>query len=186
MGELDPELALLGLRTTPISEKIRSPIEMLMGRKAKANLPINMRNQLADPEQINAALCDRQVSQKSNYDSRAGAELPQLYAGQHVRIQYQPNGNWVPARIVRETDEPRSYVLETSNGSLLRRSRHHIAETPPQRAPVVEQQPSPKRVRFLEDAVPEPEPPDVTTASGTTTATGRCKKRRVQSLRTST
>ena len=76
MDELDPELALLCLHTTLISEKIRSPIEMLMGRKAKANLPISMRNQLADSEQINAALRDRQVSQKSNYDSRAGAELP--------------------------------------------------------------------------------------------------------------
>ena len=70
----------------------------------------------------------------------------------------------MPARIVRETDEPGSYLLETSNGSLVRRSRHHIAETPPPRAPVVEQQQSPKRVRFLEDAVPEPAPPDAMTA----------------------
>ena len=147
MDELDPELALLCLRTTPISDKIRSPNEMLVGRKAKANLPKSTRNQLVDSEQINAALRDRQVSQKSNYDSRAGAELPQLYAGQHVRFQYHPSGNWMPARIVRETDDTRSYLLETSNGSLLRRSRHHIAETPPQRAPVVEQQQSPKRVQ---------------------------------------
>ena len=170
MDERDPELALLCLRTTPISGKIRSPIEMLMGRKAKANLPISMRNQPADSEQTSAALRDRQVSQKSTYDSRVGAELPQLYAGQHVRFQYQPSGNWMPARIVRETDEPRSYLLETSNGTLLRRSRHHIAETPPLRAPVVEQQQSPRRVRFLEDALPEPAPPDAMTTREPTTA----------------
>ena len=75
MAELDSELALLCLRTTPISDKIRSPVEMLMGRKAKASLPTSMRNQLADSEQMNSALRDRQVSQKSNYDSRVAATI---------------------------------------------------------------------------------------------------------------
>ena len=75
MDELDSELALLCLRTTPISDKIRSPVEMLMGRKAKASLPTSMRNQLADSEQMNSALRDRQVSQKSNYDSRVAATI---------------------------------------------------------------------------------------------------------------
>ena len=119
IDDLDPDLALLCLRTTPISDKIRPPMELLMGRKAKANLSVSMRNQLPDAEQIGAALRDRQALQKHNYDKRAGVEFPQLYAGQHVRFQYQPGGNWIPARIVRETDEPRSYLLETSDGSLL-------------------------------------------------------------------
>ena len=35
----DPELALLCLRTTPVSANIPSPIEIMTGRKAKANLP---------------------------------------------------------------------------------------------------------------------------------------------------
>ena len=140
-----------------------------MGRKAKANLPVSMRNQLPDAEQIGAALRDRQALQKHNYDKRAGVEFPQLYAGQHVRFQYQPVGNWIPARIVRETDEPRSYLLETSDGSLLRRSRHHIAERPLPRTPITEPQQPPKRVRFTDDVMPEPALPQAMPARATTT-----------------
>ena len=136
MDDLDPDLAHLCIRTTPISNKIRSPMELLMSRKGKANLPANMRNQLPDAEQIGAAFRDRQDLQKRNYNLRAGIELPQLYAGQHVRFQQHPSSKWTPARIVKEADEPRSCVLETSHGSVLRRSRHHIAETPLPRAPV--------------------------------------------------
>ena len=156
MDDLDPDLALLCLRTTPISNKIRSPMELLMSRRGKANLPVSMRNQLPDAEQIGAAFRDRQDLQRRNCNLRAGAELPQLYAGQHVRFQQQPSSKWTPARIVREAAEPRSYVLETSDGSVLRRSRHHIAETPPPRAPVAELLRQPKRVRFLNDIMPAP------------------------------
>ena len=156
MDDLDPDLALLCLRTTPISNKIRSPMELLMSRKGKANLPVNMRNQLPDAEQIGAAFRDRQDLQKRNYNLRAGTELPQLYAGQYVRFQQHPSSKWTPARIVKEADEPRSYVLETSDGSVLRRSRHHIAETPLPRAPATELQRQPKRVRFLDDVMPAP------------------------------
>ena len=153
MDDLDPDLALLCLRSTPISKKIISPLELLMSRKGKANLTVSMHNQLPDAEQIGAAFRDRQDLQRRNYNLRAGAELPQLYAGQHVRFQQQPSSKWTPARIVREAAEPRSYLLETSDGSVLRRSRHHIAETP---LPVAELQRQPKRVRFLDDVMSAP------------------------------
>ena len=55
MDDIDPDLALLSIRTTPISNNIRSPMELLMNRKGKANLPVSMRNQLPDAEQIGAA-----------------------------------------------------------------------------------------------------------------------------------
>ena len=50
----------------------------------------------------------------------------------------------------------RGRMLETSDGSVLRRSRHHIAETPLPRAPATELQRQPKRVRFLDDVMPAP------------------------------
>ena len=127
-----------------------------MCRKGKANLPVNMRNQLPDAEQIVAAFRDPHDLQKRNYNLRAGTELPQLYAGQHVRFQQHPSSKCTHARIVREADEPRSNVLETSDGGVLRRSRRHIAETLLPRAPVTELQRQPKRVRFLGDVTPAP------------------------------
>ena len=156
IDDLDPDIALLCLRTTPISNKIRSPMELFVSRKDKANLPVNMRNQLHNAEQIGAAFRDRQDLQKHNYNLRAGAELPQLHAGQHGRSQQQPCDKWTPARIVREAAEPRSYVLETSDSRVLRRSRHHIAETPLPLAPVTELQRQPKRIRFLDNVMPAP------------------------------
>ena len=146
MDDLDPDLALLFLRTSPISNTIMSPMELLMSRIGKANLPVSMDNQLPDDKQISAAFRDRQDLQKRNYNMRAGAELLQLYAGQHVRFQQQPSSKCTPARILREAAEPRSYVLETSDGSVLRRSRHHVAEKSLPRAPVTESQRLPKRV----------------------------------------
>ena len=59
IDDLDPDLALSCLRTTPISNKIRSPMELLMSRKRKINLPVSMRNHLPNAEQIGAAFRDR-------------------------------------------------------------------------------------------------------------------------------
>ena len=104
MDDLDPYLALLCLRTTPVSNTIWSPMELLMSRKGKANLPVSKRKQLPDAEQIGAAFRDRRALQKLNYNMGAGAELPQLYARQHVRFQQQPSSKRTHARIVNEAD----------------------------------------------------------------------------------
>ena len=48
-----------------------------MSRKGTSNLPVNMRNQLLDAEQIGAAFRVRRDLQKRNHNIRAGAELPQ-------------------------------------------------------------------------------------------------------------
>ena len=41
---LDPELALLCLRSTPIDNKLPSPAEMLYTRKIQENLPVKVSN----------------------------------------------------------------------------------------------------------------------------------------------
>ena len=123
---MDPDLALLCLRTTPVSEKIKSPMEMLMGRKAKANLPVCVRNYNVDREAINAALEERQLSQKHYYDQRAGPELPTLHTGQEVRVQSHQDGRWLPATVESNCTEPRSYVVRMENGGQLRRNRRQL------------------------------------------------------------
>ena len=56
-------------------------------------------------------------------------ELPPLYRGQSVRYQAQLNGPWIPAQVVQKSAEPRSYILSTPNGKIIRRNRVHIKET---------------------------------------------------------
>ena len=81
---------------------------------------------------MHAALEHRQAAQKRHHDERAGPQLPNLRAGQQVRTQLT-NGSWTPATILAKCDMPRSYMLETANGSQVRRNRRHIAERPPPR-----------------------------------------------------
>lgn len=75
------------------------------------------RNQREDKDRTYDALRTRQESQKLYYDVKAGKELPPLSTGQKVRVQHHITGHWVPAKVAEKCSEPRSYVLETPNGS---------------------------------------------------------------------
>jgi transposase InsO family protein len=130
LDNVDRDLALLCLRTTPISNQIGSPMELLSKRKAKANLPVILRNECEDKDHVNDALESRQESQKFYYDAKSGKELPSLCTGQKVRFQHHVTGHWIPAKIAEKCAEPRSYILETPNGSRLRRNRKHLRELP--------------------------------------------------------
>ena len=148
--KVDPDMSLLCLRTTPISEKIDSPMELLTSRKARANLPVRLchpKHQSEVPENLQ----ERQTKQKLAYDRTAGPELPPLYVGQQVRIQNPVDGLWAPATVIQKCSEPRSYILRTPNGGRFRRNRRFIAECPsgtPERLK--------KKVRFADEMEPEP------------------------------
>ena len=150
--KIDPDMSLLCLRTTPISEKIDSPMELLTGRKARANLPVRLcrpKHQSEVPENLQ----ERQTKQKLAYDRTAGPELPPLYVGQQVRIQNPVDGLWAPGTVIQKCSEPRSYILGTPNGGRFRRNRRFIAECPrgtPERVK--------KKVRFADEMEPEPVP----------------------------
>ncbi|KAK7094506.1 hypothetical protein V1264_006061 [Littorina saxatilis] len=69
----DPDLALLCLRTTPLSSSILSPLEILTGRKARSNMPIKL-NSL--PNAIRKELQYRQKVQKIYHDPSAWSTSP--------------------------------------------------------------------------------------------------------------
>ena len=145
----DPQLALLCLRATPIDSKLPSPAELLMQRKIQTPLLTKITNSHRDHEDIQSRLQDRQSAMKEHHDKYA-QDLPPLYRGQSVRYQAQLNGPWIPAQVVQNSAEPRSYILSTPNGKTIRRNRVHIRETaePCRRTvtfsdPVVQNTPSP-------------------------------------------
>ena len=63
-----------------------------MGRKAKSNLPVSIRNTLNDQDSIHQALLQRQATQAANYNSHAGPQLANLYIGQRVCVQDHRDG----------------------------------------------------------------------------------------------
>ena len=72
--------------------------------------------------------------QKKYFDQHS-TELSPLLTGQYVRVQDHVTGLWNPATVVGKCSEPRSYMIETPNGAVLRRNRRHIREVTPPTVP---------------------------------------------------
>ncbi|XP_063962166.1 uncharacterized protein K02A2.6-like [Lytechinus pictus] len=124
---IDPNMALLCIRATPIDSCIPSPAELLYGRKMKNNLPVRIPNNASYRDNVYRRLQQRQETQKYYHDKSAH-DLPPLTAGQLVRVQDHRTGHWFPATVRDKLPEPRSYLVETPNGRLLRRNRKQRAD----------------------------------------------------------
>ena len=118
----DVQLALLRLRTTPISCRLPSPAEMLFQRRVRDTLPSKIRNSDPLQEDIRQELTSRQIEQK-DYHDKSVKELPPLIPGQRALYQDLQSGRWAPATVVTRAPEPRSYVIRTDNGQTMRRNR---------------------------------------------------------------
>ena len=128
----DVNMALLCLRSTPIDSKLPSPGELLNKRKLRNNLPVKIQNAEQNKAEVYERLSERQQKQKDYHDKHAlPRELPPLVIGQHVTIQNQDTGRWTPAVVVAKCPEPRSYIVQTPNGTQLRRNRNHLRDIEP-------------------------------------------------------
>ena len=100
-----------------------------MCRRTRTIVPI--REELLNPE-IPFAEKERQKmkvmkeKQASYYDRHIRA-LPELEEDDSVRVKpvHLSESEWKKARVVKRVDD-RSYLLESSNGGLLRRNRYHL------------------------------------------------------------
>ena len=89
LSNIDPDMALLILRSTPVDYNLPSPSELLNMRKMKSNLPIRLKNQDPGRDGFTQRLAERQHHQKQHYDRRAGEELAALIPNQPVLIRDQ-------------------------------------------------------------------------------------------------
>ena len=65
------------------------------------------------------------------YNHNVGSELPELFSGMKVLVQRFDDQSWEPAIIKEKCSEPRSYIVELSNGSKVRRNRRFLKEISP-------------------------------------------------------
>lgn len=122
----DPALALLEYRNTPISNEIKSPNELLFGYKTRGILPINVkRNEWEKNELVRQKLLERQNEQKLVYD-RKSQNLNPLKLGDDVYIRKEECKPLEPAVVTKICDRPRSYEVQMSNGRKLERNRVHL------------------------------------------------------------
>ncbi len=120
----DPYMAMLCLNSTPISNKLPSPCELLTGRAFKSNLP--RMHQPSDPE-VKDRLKERQEVQEKFYN-KGSRELSTLLPDQPVRMYVPEKEQWEPATVLQQ-DAPRSYTV-SMNDTTYRRNRRHLVPVP--------------------------------------------------------
>jgi len=124
----DPYLALLNHRNTP-RDGVGSPAQRLFGRRTCTRLPTAdtlLKPNLKDSHDVTDRLMKDRLKAKSYYD-RGAKPLPDLYAGDTVRVRSQ-QGTWEPAQLMGEHPY-RSHSVMMPNGRIRRRNRRDIRKT---------------------------------------------------------
>lgn len=122
----DPNLALLEYRNTPINQNIKSPNELMFGRKINGIMPIEQTRSIKnDYKQVKEALKTRQYAPKYYYDSNVHHQ-PSIKLYEKVHVRLMPNTPLEPATIIGKCDRPRSYQVKLENGKILERTKRHI------------------------------------------------------------
>ena len=106
---------MLEYRNTPIGDGLKSPNEIMFGRKIRGILP-NYKNLEREREnrEIKEKLIDRQLRQKEYYDRNAH-NLKPINVNDKVYVKKELNKPMVPARVTRICDRPRSYEVQLPN-----------------------------------------------------------------------
>ena len=116
--------ALLHLRATPIDSHTKSPAELMFKRQLVTMLPSRSEPSLENIETRNHLF--------GRLQEKNGKELPGLLQGQQIRVREPMTKTWIPGAIMQRSTQPRSYIVSTEKGQILRRNRQHIRSVPPQ------------------------------------------------------
>lgn len=131
----DPYLALMCYRATPSAVTGVSPALLMAGRDIRTTLPMLEEKLQASPvdrHQIQQKDAQAKSAYRFFHDRRHSAlPLPELQSGQAVRVKLDGEKGWkMSAKVISKCSEPRSYIVKTDNGAVLRRNRRHLQAVP--------------------------------------------------------
>ena len=121
----DLYLCLLEYRNTMV-DNLASPAQLLMGRRLRTKIPVatsQLQPKVVDPCLVRKKQKERKAHQKQYYD-KGSRQLPDLKEGERARVQIP--GKWKPVVVMDKAITPRSYIVKTEEGRLLRRNRKHL------------------------------------------------------------
>ena len=128
----DPYLALLAHRSTPSTNNTMSPAQKLFKREMRTQLPdlrsfLSKKTEPAE-KQLPAKFHQRIRDKQKQFHDQSAKELPQIPDGATVRIHEKKS--WpTKAKVIEKAASPRSYNVQTENGTLLRRNRRDLLHT---------------------------------------------------------
>lgn len=123
----DPYLALLQFRNTPRGN-LPSPAQLLMSRSLRTQLPTvtkNLKPRTVKFQEYVKSKEENRNRMKDYYD-RKTKSLPGLEEGDQVYFKKMPNTPWITGTVKSKCNQPRSYIVEGSDGFIGRRNRQHI------------------------------------------------------------
>lgn len=127
----DPLIALMCYRSTPCTTMGVSPAELLMGRKIRTTLPTlekNLRPKWPNRKIVKQKDAGEKAKQAFHYNHRHRARpLPPLRPGDAVFTKLdQEKARVTPAVVSNECVTPRSHLINTPQGAVLRRNRRYL------------------------------------------------------------
>ena len=132
LSQDDSNLALMTYRATPVPATGYSPAQLLMGRQMRTTLPV-LKEKLKPqwPPMRKLKVNDQKAKSRytTNYNRRYSVRpLSTLAPGQSVYMKLDQDKHWdTMATVVHgHQDNPRSYIIKTSEGKLFRRNRRHL------------------------------------------------------------
>ena len=120
---------LIALRSTPVGNGLPSPAVLLQGRNLRSGLHCHTESlmpKVVSPQQMKHCLLDKQSQCTFYHDANKSFKDP-LSPNQTVRVRKERR--WVPATVVRHTNNPQSYWVRLTNGYVVRPNRTHINTT---------------------------------------------------------
>ena len=120
---------LIALRSTPVGNGLPSPAVLLQGRNLRSGLHCHTESlmpKVVSPQQVKRCLLDKQSQCTFYHDANKSFKDP-LTPNQTVRVRKERR--WVPATVVRHTNNPHSYWVPLTNGYVVRRNRTQINTT---------------------------------------------------------
>lgn len=122
------QAGLLCLRNTPKAES-GSAVQRLMNRRTRTKIPTSddrLKAAVIQPDLVKKTLKENR-RKAERYYNRNAKPLNHLAPGSNIRVR--ADGKWRPAKLIGETDHPRSYNIIAPTGNTWRRNRRDILKT---------------------------------------------------------
>ncbi|KAM7304231.1 uncharacterized protein ISCGN_014131 [Ixodes scapularis] len=109
-----------------------------MGRQTPTLRPVPdccLEPAIVPPKEVHKRLQEIRSKQRTFYN--IAKTLPELQDGQQVSTFDTNSRTWSPAVVMRRAGPRRSFVVETGDGRVLRRTREHLRGLPPRQQQLI-------------------------------------------------